>query len=155
VGQGGNPKLLKLATLQERALRQAEVASVMNAIRGPWRERMSGVDVHAFRKTHETWAQAQGVHPILIDKQLGHSTPGGGAALEAARSLVLASPTARKHYLDMTNSLLNARRSAEAVRALLDQATATLEESRAASASGHRMAHGPHSAPEGVGPQAS
>ena len=84
-------------------------------------DRTEGLDVHSFRTTHRTWAEIQGVHPVIIDKQLGHTTPGGGAALDAARS-ILASKTGRKHYLDVSLALFEARRSAEAVRELFDRA---------------------------------
>jgi hypothetical protein len=54
---------------------------------------------------------------ILIDRQLGHASPGGEAALKAAWSVV-----GRKHYTDMGFLTMDAKRSAEAVREVLDRA---------------------------------
>ncbi len=63
---------------------------------------------------------------ILIDRQLGHTSPGGDAALKAAWSLV-----GRAHYTDMNMLAGDARRSAEAVRKMLDRAEAELMEDAA------------------------
>src|SRR5581483_4399277 len=87
--------------------------------------RMEGIDLHALRKTHRTWAEAAGVHPILIDKQIGHATSAGGAALDMARALIV-SPTGRKHYVDLGLEMIEAKRSAEAVRKLVDDAKSAL-----------------------------
>ncbi|MHC5057170.1 MAG: hypothetical protein ACYTKD_21035 [Planctomycetota bacterium] len=58
---------------------------------------------------------------VLIDCQLGHTSPAGNAALHAAWSMV-----GRTHYTDMDFLTLDARRSAAAVRDLLDRAEAEL-----------------------------
>jgi hypothetical protein len=79
---------------------------------------MRGVDVHALRKTHRSWAQARGVPPVLIDKQLGHADPG---EFEVMRALA-GSETGRKHYLDLGSELFDAGKSAQAVRELLEEA---------------------------------
>ena len=83
---------------------------------------MRGVDQHCLRMTHRTWALAAGVPEILIDRQLGHSSPAGDAALRAAWSAV-----GRKHYTDMGFLTVDARRSAEAIRGVLDRAEAELQ----------------------------
>jgi hypothetical protein len=75
------------------------------------------------RLTHRTSALAAGVPEILIDRQLGHSSPAGEAALKAAWSVL-----GREHYTDMGFLTLDARRSAEAVRGMLDRATGELDE---------------------------
>lgn len=143
----GNPGLVLDDTRRNRAAREADVRRLADLLRDTWRARMRGVDVHALRKTHRTWAEARGVHPILIDKQLGHSTPAGASAIEAARSL-LSSPTGRKHYVDMGLTLLDARRSAEAVRELLDDAFRTVKRQDKAWFAGHRLVHGENQASE-------
>ncbi|MHC5059164.1 MAG: hypothetical protein ACYTKD_31305 [Planctomycetota bacterium] len=101
----------------------ARVGQLAEAIRPAWRERMTGVDQHCLRMTHRTWALSRGVPEILIDRQLGHSSPSGEAALRAAWSAV-----GRTHYTDMRFLTLDARRSAEAVRKALDEAEETLRE---------------------------
>ena len=63
------------------------------------------------------------VPEILVDRQLGHISPGGEAALKAAWSLV-----GRSHYTDMNMLAGDARKSAEAVREVLDRAEAELQE---------------------------
>jgi len=73
--------------------------------------------------THRTWALAAGVPEILIDRQLGHSSPSGEAALRAAWSAV-----GRAHYTDMGFLTLDARRSGQAVRETLDRAEEALRE---------------------------
>jgi hypothetical protein len=120
---GGNPRRLRVETVRARQDQEAFVRRVADRVRPSWEARMVGIDLHALRKTHRTWAEAAGVHPILIDKQLGHSTAAGSAAIDVARSL-LVSPTGRKHYVDMTLEMIEARRSAEAVRSVLEGARA-------------------------------
>ena len=105
------------------------IRDLADAVRPGWRERMRGpsgntvVDQHCLRMTHRTWALAGGVPEILIDRQLGHTSPAGEAALRAAWSAV-----GRSHYTDMNFLTLDARRSAEAVRGILDRATAAFLE---------------------------
>jgi integrase len=101
----------------------AEIAGIVKAIGEKWRARMRGVDQHCLRMTHRTWALAAGVPEILIDRQLGHSSPAGEAAVRAAWSVV-----GRAHYTDMGYLTLDARRSAEAVRGMLDRAVSELGE---------------------------
>lgn len=122
LGAGGNPHRLTDDTLEERADKAKEISKVVEAIGDEWRRRMSGVDVHALRTTHRSWAEAAGVHPLLIDKQLGHLTPGGGAAVDAARTL-LASSTGRRFYVDMKLKMISAQESAIAVRRVLTGAS--------------------------------
>lgn len=122
--RAGGRRLTKdtLADIEER---QASAREIAARIREPWASRMAGLDLHALRTTHRTWAEAEQVHPTLIDKQLGHSTASGAGAIEAARALV-SSPTGRKHYLDRASPLFEARLSAEAVRRLLDRVRRTV-----------------------------
>jgi hypothetical protein len=79
------------------------------------------IDQHCLRMTHRTWALAAGVPEILIDRQLGHTSPAGNAALHTAWSMV-----GRTHYTNMNFLTHDARRSATAVRDLLDRAEAEL-----------------------------
>jgi len=119
----------------------ARVRRLADAIRPAWRERMTGVDQHCLRMTHRTWALAAGVPEILIDRQLGHSSPSGEAALRAAWSAV-----GRAHYTDMRFLTLDARRSAEAVRKALDGAEGALRE--AASSGLTALMRAPHARAE-------
>jgi integrase len=64
-----------------------------------------------------------GVPEILIDRQLGHTSPAGEAAQSAAWSLI-----GRKHYTDMSFLALDAKKSADAVRGVLDRGEAELTE---------------------------
>jgi hypothetical protein len=107
----------------QHELDAGRVRRIAEAVRPAWRERMRGVDQHCLRMTHRTWALAAGVPEILIDRQLGHSSPSGEAALRAAWSAV-----GRAHYTDMAFLTLDARRSAEAVRGALDRAEEALRE---------------------------
>ncbi|MGE4141672.1 MAG: hypothetical protein AB7N76_13600 [Planctomycetota bacterium] len=114
----GNPKLVTDDTRAERAELEERVMAIAGEIQRGWNRRMRGVDVHALRKTHRSWAQARGVPPVLIDKQLGHADPG---EFEVMRALA-GSETGRKHYLDLGSELFDAGRSAQAVRDLLEEA---------------------------------
>ena len=110
----------------KRAARRAKaerVSAIADGIRPRWQERVLGVDQHCLRMTHRTWVLAAGVPEILIDRQLGHSSPAGEAALHAVWSLV-----GRKHYTDMSFLTFDARRSAEAARGMLDRAEAHFQE---------------------------
>ena len=123
----GGPKTGKNAPgpekLAERKRRAETVRRISDGIRESVVERMKGVDQHCLRKTHRTWALMAGVPEILIDRQLGHTSRGGDAALKAAWSLV-----GRSHYTDMNMLSGDARRSAEAVRKMLDRAEDELQE---------------------------
>ena len=103
------------------------MAALVDELRPKWDERMRGVDQHCLRMTHRTWALGAGVPEVLIDRQLGHSSPAGEAALHAAWSAV-----GRAHYTDMGFLTLDARRSADAVRKILDHAEAEWREVLAA-----------------------
>lgn len=83
------------------------------------------VDVHSFRMTHRTWAEAAGVPAVLIDLQLGHAEV-DERSLNVLKAVV-ASRTGRKHYLDDQSELLDPTPSAVAVRGLLDEAIAELK----------------------------
>ncbi len=108
----------KSATRRKQA---AAVGRIADAVRDRWQHRMRGIDHHCLRMTHRTWALATGVPEILIDRQLGHTTPSRDAMLRTAWSIV-----GRLHYTDMDFLSLDARRSAEAVRGILDEAEAAL-----------------------------
>jgi len=73
------------------------------------------------------------VLPAAIDKQLGHSNRGADALAG-----FFASRIGRIHYRDLNASIFNARRSAEAVRAILDAARVELSRCAAAARSGDR-----------------
>ena len=109
--------------LAERKRRVETVRRIADRIRGSVIERTKGVDQHCLRMTHRTWALMSGVPEILIDRQLGDTSLGGEAALKAAWSLV-----GRSHYTDMNMLSGDARRSAEAVRKVLDRAEAELQD---------------------------
>ena len=108
-----------------REKKRLRIGALADAIRRAWQERMRGpsgktvIDQHCLRMTHRTWALAAGVPEILIDRQLGHASPAGEAAYRAVWSLV-----GRQHYTDMDFLAPDARRSAEAVRGILDRAEA-------------------------------
>ncbi len=105
---------------EKRAARRklrARIKGLADGMRERWEERMRGVDQHCLRMTHRTWAIVAGVPEILIDRQLGHTSPAGDAALQAAWSAI-----GRAHYTDMNFLALDARRSAEAVRGVLARA---------------------------------
>lgn len=72
---------------------------------------MPGVDQHAMRMSHQSWALLAGIPDILVDRQLGHTTPRGEAALNAAWSAI-----GRRHYTDFGFLAMDAKRSAGAVR---------------------------------------
>ena len=67
------------------------------------------------------WLLAKGVSEALIDRQLGHSSATENERRSAAWSVV-----GRKFYTYADYLTLDARRSAEAVRELLDQAETEL-----------------------------
>lgn len=124
---GGNPKRLTDDTRRARRVREQRIAGIAETIAERFKARRVGIDVHAFRMTHQSWAEAQEdpvVLPAAIDKQLGHSNK-GGAALEA----FFASRIGRSHYRDLNLASFDARRSAEAVRRALDRAVVALQAS--------------------------
>jgi integrase len=125
VAKGGNPKLMKPETLARIRERERLVMDLADRLRDRWTEGMRGVDIHAFRKSHRTWAMAAGVLPPAIDLQLGHAA---GSETEPFEILKIAagSRTGRQHYLDAGSALFDPKRSAEAVRKLYDEAMATV-----------------------------
>lgn len=126
VSKGGNPGRVKDETRAREALVARQVGGLVERLRPDWLERMAGVDVHAFRKTHRSWAELLGgVPPAVIDLQLGHAGVAAERSLSELRILA-GSATGRKHYLDRRSPLLEPRRSAEAIRATIDQALAAL-----------------------------
>lgn len=119
--RGGNPRLVKAETRLERGAQERKAMALAATLRDTWEVRMRGVDVHALRKTHRTWALAAGVQEVLIDKQLGHAPQAARETMDLLK-VVAGSRTGRAHYLDMRSALLDATQSAVAVRALLDEA---------------------------------
>lgn len=109
--------------LARRADRQALVAEIAEDIQEAYAARLDRVDQHCLRTTHRTWAMAADVSEGLIDRQLGHASPGMDEARKAAWSVV-----GRKHYTDHGRLTPDARRSAEAVRGMLDSEVAELAE---------------------------
>lgn len=126
VSKGGSR--LRKETRKALSKKESEIEKLVEHVRDEWTRRTSGIDVHAFRKTHQTWAEAQGVPAVLIDKQLGHAVA-GGSQLEVFRAVraMGASRVGRKHYLDIGSQLLDPTPSAEAVRGLVDEALAALK----------------------------
>lgn len=127
VSKGGNPDVVRGDTLRDRQTLSRRVARLVERLRADWRDRMTGVDVHAFRMTHRSWAEACGVPPVLIDKQLGHSGVLPAGSLEVLRAVTAGSTTGRRHYLDVASPLFEAVRSAQAVRQLLDEAVEAVQ----------------------------
>lgn len=126
VSRGGNPLRVRPETVQARLALEARVLALAKRLRGDWAARMEGIDVHGFRTTHRTWARAVGVVGEVIDKQLGHA-PGEAEELSQLRRIA-GSRTGRRHYLGLDSELFDARRSAVAVRELLDGAEAALRD---------------------------
>lgn len=120
VSVGGNPKRVRQETRRAEELLARRVGAIAARLRADWTERMEGVDDHAHRKTHRTWAELLGGVPApVIDRQLGHA--GDDNSMSDLRALA-GSVTGRRHYLDRATPLLDPRRSAKAVRDVLDQA---------------------------------
>lgn len=126
VNRGGSR--LRKETRAKLLDKERRITGLVERVREEWTRRLTGIDVHAFRKTHQTWAEAQGVPAVLIDKQLGHAVA-GGSQLDVFRAVraMSASRVGRKHYLDLGSKLLDPTPSAEAVRGLLDQALGALK----------------------------
>lgn len=126
VAMGGQANGDRSPGATKRAKRD-EIAELVGKIAGEtregWEKQMHGVDQHCLRMTHRTWALVAGVPEILIDRQLGHTSPTGEAALKAAWSAV-----GRQYYTDMGFLTGDAKRSAQAVRQILDRATAEFQE---------------------------
>lgn len=126
----GNPRRLKDDTKRKRKKLKGRVGAIAEALRDQWEARMHRVTLHSFRHTHETWARALGVDQVLINLQVGWRVSGRhGDALEVRR---IASTTGLSRYLDAQSKLLDARKSAAAVRGLLDEAQARVEQQRGA-----------------------
>ncbi len=111
----GKAKLAARKKLEDR------IAGIADTIREGWNARMKGVDQHCLRMTHRTWALVSGVSEIMIDRQLGHSSPAAEAMLKMAWSVI-----GREHYTEMAFLTMSAKKSAEAVRKMLDTAEADL-----------------------------
>ncbi|MBL4846975.1 MAG: hypothetical protein JKY65_15760 [Planctomycetes bacterium] len=115
---------VKLQAVERRLALRKRVERAFGQLHDDWLERKT-VDVHTFRMTHRTWAEAVGVPAVLIDLQLGHAVAEEGS-LNVLKAVV-ASRTGRKHYLDDQSELLDPTPSAVAVRGLLDEHLAEIE----------------------------
>jgi hypothetical protein len=137
--KGGNPKRVRSSTVDARREAEERARAIAELLRPRWLERVEGVDLHGLRTTHRTWAMSRGVPEVLIDLQLGHAI----ASTRDLDVLRVAGPSAigRRHYTDATSTLLDVAQSAEAVRAMLDEALARV---RGSAACGPQS--GPHAA---------
>jgi integrase len=116
----GNPLLLRDDTRRARKKLRGRIAGLTEELREDWEERMDRVTLHSFRHTHETWARALGVDQVLINLQVGWRV--SGRASDGFDVMRIASKTGLSRYLDARSKLLDARKSAIAVRRLLDEA---------------------------------
>lgn len=116
VSRGGSR--LRAETRQKRTAAEAEAVALAEVVADGWNARMDGVCVHGFRDTFNTWAACAGVSGVEIDIQAGWKN--GGAAKRV--DPLAGSPTAAKFYLDRQARVFDARRSANAVRKMLDAA---------------------------------
>lgn len=124
VSRGGSR--IRAETRRARAALAEKIELFAHAARADWTRAMESVDVHTFRKTHRTWAEAQGIPAVLVDKQLGHALTSKDLDVFKAVRALAGNPIGRKHYLDMDSKLLDPTPCAEAVRGLLDAAEARL-----------------------------
>ncbi|MGE4164096.1 MAG: hypothetical protein AB7G23_20405 [Vicinamibacterales bacterium] len=120
VSSFGNPNLVKPETKRARRTLAARVQVLADELRPQWDHRMERVTVHSFRHTHQTWARAVGVDQVLVNLQVGWKASAMADELEGLRAV--SSITGLARYLDARSSLLDARRTAVAVRELLDEA---------------------------------
>jgi hypothetical protein len=128
VSRGGNPSIVKSETLVARSELESKVSAFADRLRTEWERRLRGVDNQAFRKTHRTWAEVLGGVPgIVIDRQLGHSAHLNEDSVDIAR-LHAGSRTGRDFYFDSGFGLLDAARSARAVRDVVDKAIADVSQ---------------------------
>ncbi len=110
---GRTPTKAKTKRRQDERLER--IVAIGDELRESYDAAMEGVDVHALRMTHETWARVAGVNPVTIDEQLGHVGRGTG----------------RRHYTDAAVALFNPEDSAAAVRARLEEGRTRVVSSRA------------------------
>lgn len=128
IPQFGNPDLVSSKTRRARRRLGERVQQLADALRPAWEERMQRVTIHSFRHTHQTWARAANVDQVLVNLQVGWKASARSDDFESLR--LMASTTGLARYLDARSKLLDARRSAEAVRELLDEALAIVEPQR-------------------------
>lgn len=124
----GNPDLVSVETRRARRALAERVQDLADRMKEAWEGRMQAVTVHSFRHTHQTWARAAGVDQVLVNLQVGWRASAQVSEFETLRAV--ASTTGLKRYLDTASKLLDARRSAEAVRQLLDEALARIAPER-------------------------
>ena len=119
----GNPDLVSVQTRRARRALGKRVQQLADTIGEVWEERMENVTLHSFRHTHQTWARASGVDQVLVNLQVGWKASAGDS-FDQLRAV--ASSTGLKRYLDAKSKLLDSRRSAEAVRELLNEGLAAV-----------------------------
>lgn len=124
VGRGGSR--IRAETRRARAALAERIELFVRAVEADWTRAIESVDVHTFRKTHRTWAEAQGLPAVLVDKQLGHALTSKDLDVFKAVRALAGNPIGRKHYLDLDSKLLDPTPCAEAVRGLLDAAEGRL-----------------------------
>ena len=127
VSRGGSR--LRPETVERRRELELRVARLVQRLRPDWEERRQGVDVHAFRKTLQTWCEAEGVPGPVIDRQLGHHDPRDHGSMDVLKAIA-GSRTGRRSYLDLNSALFDPARAATTMRELLDQAEAQLAAAR-------------------------
>ena len=126
VGRGGNPNVVHAETKREIREHERLILRKAEALREAWTEAMERVTVHSFRHTHETWALAAGVDQVLINLQGGWKVSRTREDFDVKR--IRASMTGLERYADSRSKVLDCRKSAVAVRAMLDQALQEVEE---------------------------
>jgi hypothetical protein len=119
VNKGG--ALVGRTKAKKRREQRSQAHLIADLLRDRWEDRLLGIDAHGFRMTHRTWAEAAGVQPRAIDRQLGHAVHEDRSSDEYTRFLV-GSKTGRRHYVDAASDLFPPLASAEAVRSMLDHA---------------------------------
>ncbi len=120
----GNPDLVSVETRRRRRSLGQQAQDLADAMKAEWEERTEAVTLHSFRHTHQTWARAAGVDQVLVNLQVGWKASAQSNSFDVLRTA--ASATGLKRYLDPRSKLLDARRSADAVRGLLDEALARI-----------------------------
>lgn len=122
VGQVGNPGIVTDDGRRKVGRLRELTEQFFGRLLDDWESRREGIVLASLRKSHHTWARLLGVPAPCIDKQLGHSSHSKES--QELVGAVLGSRTGARHYLDLHSSLVNPRRSAQAVRDRLEEAEA-------------------------------
>ena len=128
VGRAGNPSLVRESTRAAWRRKEREVLAAAEPLREEWTLSMQKVTLHSFRHTHETWALAENVPQHVINIQAGWElgSSRSGEDLKRMRKCI-----GKSHYADADSSLLEPRTSALAVRRMLEEGLAEVEEEMA------------------------